>query len=145
MGQQQSQPTTFVLKNAKVESLDIPIQFSPNFLKRLHGLEISPPKADNFEETVQERVNKELALQQEKRIIHEKRSADQVAKEAQDLLRRQAEIPVLKISPEVELAQEQVILCYRNNPTRVLDCWKEVEAFKLAEKKALEEYVVTNK
>ncbi|KAJ3313973.1 hypothetical protein HDV04_001279 [Boothiomyces sp. JEL0838] len=106
MGQQQSQPT-FVLKNAKVESLDIPIQFSPNFLKRLHGLEISPPKPDNFEETVQERVNRELALQQEKRVIHEKRSADQVAKEAQDLLRRQAEIPVLKISPEVELAQEQ--------------------------------------
>ncbi|KAJ3260642.1 hypothetical protein HK103_000252 [Boothiomyces macroporosus] len=113
MGQQQSQPTTFVLKNAKVESLDIPIQFSPNFLKRLHGLEISPPKPDNFEETVQERVNRELALQQEKRVIHEKRSADQVAKEAQDLLRRQAEIPVLKISPEVELAQEQVIQCYR--------------------------------
>ena len=45
----------------------------------------------DVESRVQHEVQRELDLHQQKRLIHEKRSADQVAREAQELIRRQQE------------------------------------------------------
>ncbi|KAI8896911.1 hypothetical protein BC833DRAFT_595619 [Globomyces pollinis-pini] len=111
-------------------------------MRRLQGLELenTKPIAD-LESTVQERVDYELQKQKQVRLIHEKNSSLQVEREAQELLIRQQAIPVLKINPVFQELQDKVVRCYRNNPTRVLDCWREVEEFKKAEKLALKDFV----
>jgi hypothetical protein len=129
MGATQSTPKTFVVNK---ESLDIPIEFNEGFIENISSSD--QKKMDNL---LQQKVDYELDLIREKRIIQENRMARQVLKEAEELLARQR-IPQLNISPTVEKAQHDVILCYRNNPNTVLDCYKEIQAFKRAEHAVLE-------
>nr|KAJ3420525.1 hypothetical protein HK105_005560 [Polyrhizophydium stewartii] len=120
MGAGQSKPTTFVLRNASVTSLDIPIQDT-----RLHSSAEPGYSSDDLDAIVQDRVGRELQAHQQRRLIHEQRSADQVRREAEDLIRRQRNAPAPTPKEEFLKAQQEVVLCYKNNPGRALDCWKE--------------------
>ncbi|KAH6570444.1 hypothetical protein BASA50_009043 [Batrachochytrium salamandrivorans] len=154
MGAHYSKPTaassTFVLQNPAVSSIDIPIQFSPNLLRRLQGVndtqlhssaEAGYSEAD-LDLIVQDRVSLELSVHQQNRLIQEHRSVDQVRREAEDLIRRQKEIPKFVPIEEYSRAEQEVTKCYLNNLTRPLDCWQQVQAFKNLEKKALRDFVV---
>jgi MICOS complex subunit MIC19 len=55
-----------------------------------------------------------------------------VNKEIMDLRQKlQARKKLEKITPEVEKAKEEVVRCLRANDRRPLDCWQEVESFKV--------------
>ncbi|KAI8910948.1 hypothetical protein EDD86DRAFT_204028 [Gorgonomyces haynaldii] len=137
MGQTQSQQNTFVLQNATPGSLQVPVVLSDKLLRKLQG-EDEPPTVDHL---VQDKVNHELERYQQRRFIQEQRSADQVRREAQDLIDRQPDIPKPQEDPESKKVQNQVIQCYKNNPSRVLDCWKEIQEFKNLEKRALRSFI----
>ncbi|KAK4550784.1 hypothetical protein LTR36_000363 [Oleoguttula mirabilis] len=60
------------------------------------------------------------------------RSRDSVQKEIMDLRQKlDARKKVEKTSPEVEKAKEKVVQCLRAHDRRSLDCWQEVEQFKV--------------
>jgi hypothetical protein len=137
MGNKQSKPTTFELKNTQ----DLPIHFNPSFIERLSTLD--KPEILVEESQVQQRVEEELQRYEQKRLLNEKRSVQMVDREAQDLLDRQHPLPPLKISPEMERLQQNVILCYRSKPLKVLDCQKEILEFKKAEKELLQSFIAS--
>jgi len=43
--------------------------------------------------------------------------------------------------PEVKVAQEMLLACYRSHPSTTLDCWKEVADFKLAVAKLEQKFI----
>jgi len=45
--------------------------------------------------------------------------------------------------PEVKEAKEKVVDCYQRLSSRPLDCWREVEEFKLSVRKAEKEFIET--
>jgi altered-inheritance-of-mitochondria protein 13 len=45
------------------------------------------------------------------------------------------------IDPAAESAQDRVIACFRDNPQRPLDCWREVEEFKSTLKQVQREFI----
>ncbi|KNE71838.1 hypothetical protein AMAG_16270 [Allomyces macrogynus ATCC 38327] len=89
---------------------------------------------------VEERVAQRVAAELERRIATEgvrkdnrEQLSSQVAlREAEEMLQRLGRIslPTPEANPACLAAQEQVIACFKANPTRPLDCWQEVEAFK---------------
>ncbi|KAJ3175640.1 hypothetical protein HK101_010615 [Irineochytrium annulatum] len=80
-------------------------------------------------------------MQTQKRLNFESRSADQIRREVEDLLRRQRIVPRPKPSKEYKAKEAEVMECYNKNPGRTLDCWREVEGLKAAYKKAETEFV----
>eukprot|EP00842_Homolaphlyctis_polyrhiza_P004307 jgi/Hompol1/4878/HPOL_003984-RA len=136
MGARQSKPQSYILQNPSLASTEIPIQDN-----KLHSSAEPAYSREDLDDIIQERVSHQLSLHQQRRVIHEQRSADQVRREAEDLIRRQKSITVPEPKEEYLRAQEAVLLCYKGNPSRPLDCWKEVQAFKDLEKKALQEFV----
>lgn len=89
---------TFVLQNS---GLDVPLTITPNAMLKLKSLGNAKkvhvdysaegqPTTQAFEHELEQRLRLELDVAQQKRLIHEKRSADQVAREAEDLIRRQS-------------------------------------------------------
>ncbi|KAI9209254.1 uncharacterized protein BJ171DRAFT_595023 [Polychytrium aggregatum] len=130
---------------------DIPITFSPNLLFRLDQIQNpnaapSPKPAHNHDvdDVVHERVQRAIEKEKQQRLFFEERSADQVRREAEDLLRRQKRVPEQHVNAEYQQLQNAVIDCYRNNTARALDCWKEVADFKGAAKKAQHDFVSTH-
>ncbi|KAJ3087377.1 hypothetical protein HK102_011232 [Quaeritorhiza haematococci] len=131
---------------------EIPIQLSPNFIRQLQGLPPAfapPPFASDeipadIDDIVAERVQRELEKAKQRRFFYEQLSADQVTREVEDLLRRQKSIPKPQAIPKYVAKEEAVIRCYKANPTRPLDCWREVEEFKSAAREAQKEFVVKN-
>ncbi|KAI8919938.1 hypothetical protein DFJ77DRAFT_220933 [Powellomyces hirtus] len=101
----------------------------------------SSQQSQKVDALVDSRVNRELGLQQEIRLGKEQRSADAVAREAEDLIRRQRIQPRHDVHPGAVAAQEAVVECYRKNQSRPLDCWREVENMKNEAKKAQREFV----
>ncbi|KAJ3034178.1 hypothetical protein HDV00_005397 [Rhizophlyctis rosea] len=106
---------------------DVPIQFTPNLLRTLDGTAPPPPafgspfpappsqtisSDSNIDDLVKRRVQREVELHQQKRLAHEQRSADQVRREVEDLLRRQKIPPAQRPVPEYIEKQNAVIACY---------------------------------
>lgn len=59
------------------------------------------------------------------------RTHDSVQKEILDLRQKlDSRKKMDKVSPEVEKAKENLVMCLRTNDRRPLDCWQEVENFK---------------
>jgi hypothetical protein len=137
MGQRQSKPSTFEIRN----DTDVAIHFNPSFLERLESLD-KPTKTVHQSE-VEERVEKELKAHEQKRLLHEKRSVQLVDREAQDLIDRQFPLPEMKISPEMERLQQNVINCYRVNAGKVLDCQEQVLQFQKAERELLHNFIAS--
>ncbi|PHZ15508.1 uncharacterized protein RHIMIDRAFT_89690 [Rhizopus microsporus ATCC 52813] len=48
----------------------------------------------------------------------------------EDMIAKMKRTPPADIPKDVAERQEALIVCYRNNQTRPLDCWAEVEEFK---------------
>ncbi|KNE63852.1 hypothetical protein AMAG_08916 [Allomyces macrogynus ATCC 38327] len=100
---------------------------------------------------VEERVAQRVAAELERRIATEgvrkdnrEQLSSQVAlREAEDMLQRLGRIslPTPEANPACLAAQEQVIACFKANPTRPLDCWQEVEAFKSSLKVVQKEFI----
>ncbi|KAJ3167050.1 hypothetical protein HDU88_002386 [Geranomyces variabilis] len=95
----------------------------------------------SVDDVVRGRVARELALQTEIRLGNEQRSADAVAREAEDLIRRQKIPPKTEPSASAVAAVTAATNCYRKNQSRPLDCWREVEAMKSEVKKARRSFV----
>ena len=136
MGAVSSKPQTFVISND--ESLNIPIQFNQKFIDSLLPHKVEKPQPN---QNIQELVETELDKQRQLRIIQESRLQKQALKETEEILERIEKLPKLKISSLVEQKQNDLIMCYSNKPDSVLDCYKEVQAFKLAEQAALDNFV----
>ncbi|KAJ3048097.1 hypothetical protein HK097_010883, partial [Rhizophlyctis rosea] len=116
----------------------------PAFASPFSSPASNTPASSNIDDVVKQRVQREVDLQQQKRLVHEQRSADQVRREVEDLLRRQKIPPKQEAVPEYVEKQNAVIACYNNNPGRTLDCWREVEEFKDVAKKAQREFVAAH-
>ncbi|KAJ3305209.1 hypothetical protein HDU76_005051, partial [Blyttiomyces sp. JEL0837] len=135
------------------------MQLSPNLIRKLQGLEPDPRFARSkheqefsakgrkstpsskaseadIDEIVSSRVQRELEAQQQRRLVFEGRSAENVRREAEDLLRRLKLPPKPHYTKEYAEKTEAVVSCYRANPGRTLDCWKEVEELKETVRKA---------
>ncbi|KAI9353250.1 hypothetical protein DFJ73DRAFT_332982 [Zopfochytrium polystomum] len=122
----------------------IPIHIAPNLIRRLQGLPADPrlsrkptttksgPTSEQVEAIVESRVQRELDRQTQRRVVFETRSADQVRQEAEELLNRLHIPPRPNPNAELVRKEEAVVSCYRNNPSRTLDCWREVEDLKQA-------------
>ncbi|KAJ3182775.1 hypothetical protein HDU87_008114 [Geranomyces variabilis] len=100
--------------------------------------------SSSVDDVVRGRVARELALQTEIRLGNEQRSADAVAREAEDLIRRQKILPKTEPSPSAVAAVTAATNCYRKNQSRPLDCWREVEVMKLEAKKARRNFVAAH-
>ncbi|KAI9092889.1 hypothetical protein DFS34DRAFT_652845 [Phlyctochytrium arcticum] len=94
-----------------------------------------------IDQVIRQRVQREVELHQQKRLAHEQRSADQVRREAEDLLQRQKLPPKFVIDQKAVEAEKAVAECYRGHSNTPLDCWREVENLKEAAKRAQKEFV----
>ena len=61
----------------------------PTFASPFSPPASNTPANSNIDDVVKQRVQREVELHQQKRLVHEQRSADQVRREVEDLLRRQ--------------------------------------------------------
>ncbi|TPX36506.1 hypothetical protein SmJEL517_g01350 [Synchytrium microbalum] len=147
MGGKQTKTEPLVFHNEPA----VPIQFSSNFLRQLQGLppdnSVFPssgtsPSEEDLDSIINKRVQYENDLQRQRRAAYEQRSADQVAREADDLIRRARGVSLPTPKPEYIEKEQSVIDCYKKNPGRPLDCWREVEEFKLVAKKAEKDFVL---
>ena len=73
----------------------------------------TPLKKPVDDSAIQEQVAKELDVQQQRRLIYEQRSADQVRREAEDLLRRQKAIKKVEPSVDYVNAEKALLQCYK--------------------------------
>ncbi|KAJ3005415.1 hypothetical protein HKX48_000688, partial [Thoreauomyces humboldtii] len=103
-----------------------------------------PTHEGNIDDLVRARVEREMAIVQQRRVAFEQRSADAVRREAEDLVRRTKIQPKTPLDADCVAAQEAVVECYRKNPTRTLDCWREVEQMKDTARKAQKAFVEAN-
>ncbi|RKO94016.1 hypothetical protein BDK51DRAFT_36922 [Blyttiomyces helicus] len=71
------------------------------------------PSQDHIDDLVKDRVQREVERHQQMRLAHEKRSADQVRREAEDLIRRQKIVPKPVIDHSAVAAQDAVMKCYQ--------------------------------
>ncbi|KAJ3007033.1 UNVERIFIED_CONTAM: Ubiquitin carboxyl-terminal hydrolase 14, partial [Siphonaria sp. JEL0065] len=86
----------------------------------------------SLDEVVQNRVQRELELQQHRKLNYEKLNSDLLLREADALIRRQKIAPVAAVKEDIVAKEQSLIECYKNNAGRTLDCWKEVEELKKA-------------
>ncbi|KAI8819093.1 uncharacterized protein EV422DRAFT_535088 [Fimicolochytrium jonesii] len=96
---------------------------------------------ESIEAAVQSRVARQVDLHQQKRLVNEKRSAEAVAREAEDVLRRQRLPPKGTPKADCVAAENAVVTCYRNNPETPLNYWREVETMKATARLAQREFV----
>ncbi|TPX49733.1 hypothetical protein SeMB42_g00375 [Synchytrium endobioticum] len=132
----------------------VPVTFSASFLRQLQGLpsdnifpfenqhQPAAPSDAELETIIQQRVAYETELQQQRSFNYEARSADQVRREAEDLIRRARGAPLPSPKPEYADMEQQLVDCYRNKHGRPLDCWREVEEFKEMAKAAERDFVL---
>ncbi|KAG0295282.1 hypothetical protein BGZ98_001446 [Dissophora globulifera] len=153
MGSSQSkgdgQPMVFVN-----EENPVPVRVSTAFVKQLQQTQPDEGSRQDIENQVRQRVQAELA-----RIQTEKSSAVDtthvgyksttnanavVTEQELDQLAKHAPTKHIKVLPdEITKAQDALILCYKNNPERSLDCWAEVQEFKDLVQKAQNAFIAT--
>ncbi|KAL0091159.1 hypothetical protein J3Q64DRAFT_1710435 [Phycomyces blakesleeanus] len=157
MGAQQSKSEPVIFYNQNV-----PLQFSQGLVDSLETRTKSAPAAssqqvrpEEVEERVRERVAEELKRVQEKQEEINQRVYSDMAKKNIDndqnsvvlgadinnMIEKIKRTPAKAIPAEIAERQEALVVCYKNNESRPLDCWKEVEAFKASVAKAQKTFV----
>ncbi|KIY64583.1 hypothetical protein CYLTODRAFT_457065 [Cylindrobasidium torrendii FP15055 ss-10] len=146
----------------KVFTTETPISFSPDVVDRLAAnvtsSEVPAERQLTLDGHVRARIQAEMArLRKEEEEVRAKIEAalekenldrektlatDGDVKDSASLLNDLEEIKAkverfqerkaLVDYPELKGIQEKVLACYRNQPTRTLDCWREVNQFKVA-------------
>ncbi|KAJ3011421.1 UNVERIFIED_CONTAM: hypothetical protein HDU68_001678 [Siphonaria sp. JEL0065] len=130
------QPETIEFKRPEGEG-PVTVSLTPNLLHSLRGL---APEAgskgvkgkQSLDEVVQNRVQRELEVQQLRKLNYEKLNSDLLLREADDLIRRQKIAPDAAAREDIVAKENALIECYKNKTGRTLDCWKEVEELKKA-------------
>ncbi|KAJ1915583.1 hypothetical protein H4219_004249 [Mycoemilia scoparia] len=96
----------------------------------------------NFADEVEAQVAKELSRYHEKLQIEEAKDNErynhqystlEIRDSLRDMIQTYSNIPKKLESPVVKAAlqaRDEVAACYKNNPERTLDCWKQVQDFK---------------
>ncbi|KAJ3012273.1 UNVERIFIED_CONTAM: hypothetical protein HDU68_001295 [Siphonaria sp. JEL0065] len=142
------QPETIEFKRPEGEG-PVTVSLTPNMLRSLRGL---APEAgskgvkgkQSLDEVVQNRVQRELELQQQRKLNYEKLNSDLLLREAEDLMRRQKIAPVAAEKEHIVAKEKALVECYKNNTGRTLDCWKEVEDLKKAVASAQKDFFTAN-
>ena len=147
MGAAQSSQSSDHVVNAPEQGTSV--EFSPSLISRLANPS-SGDKPTSTDEIVRQRLAAESAAlrQKEAEILSsisaalEKENLDKEKpgmtsevlgrdiEEVREKIERMAQDKKYKENPALVQAKEGVVLCYRNNAERPLDCWREVEAFK---------------
>ncbi|KAI3405383.1 hypothetical protein KGF56_001830 [Candida oxycetoniae] len=147
MGSTTSKPET------KVFTPETPIEFSSSFLAQLEqSPESDYSRAQYAEKYIQERVAKELTKLEREAMdkfrattnealsrasssptnstpeISVQATNEKIAKLTQ-LLKENAELEKVDISPEIKESRENVINCLKSNQGKSLNCWDQVETF----------------
>lgn len=69
------------------------------------------------------------------------RSVSVVAHDVEELLRRNKEIAIKPLDPQMVAYQKAVVECYKKNEERPLDCWREVDQFKESVRSAQRKFI----
>lgn len=121
-----------------------PLQFSPLEEKPTPKQPVSTESNEKIEALVKERVTEELSrlkAQQEqknnqaygqlaKKNIENDHNSIAMKEDIETMIQKMKRSAPANIPTEVAERQEALIVCYKNNQTRPLDCWAEVEEFK---------------
>ncbi|RHZ81218.1 hypothetical protein Glove_122g73 [Diversispora epigaea] len=101
-------------------------------------------KIQERQEEVQTRIKEEI---ERSRIFIEDSGANSVTTErdVKELVLRIERKYEDKILPDLIEQQRAVISCYKNNNTRTLDCWEQVQSFKRKTHDVIQEYVTNQK
>ncbi|KXS18911.1 hypothetical protein M427DRAFT_53390 [Gonapodya prolifera JEL478] len=117
---------------------NVPIQFSPTLLKTLSADPANRPVyserevADLLARHVAHEVDKVQRGQQFARELREEVDREQVTRRAEELLERHKAYPLPTPDPTIVAKKQAVIACYKANPDRPLDCWREAAEFRKA-------------
>ncbi|EPQ31192.1 uncharacterized protein PFL1_01380 [Pseudozyma flocculosa PF-1] len=148
-----------------------PLQFGRSLLNSLDKTHVEGPSADRqatLDSSVQQRIKSELdRLRKEEAEVRsqiekaiEKENLERESKHSgaegknSNVLRQELDEVRKKIERHrqksdisayagVKEAQEQLVKCYKSQPERTLDCWKEAEDFKAAVAKAEKEFIAS--
>ncbi|KAI8974985.1 hypothetical protein BDB01DRAFT_805609 [Pilobolus umbonatus] len=158
MGAQQSktqEPIIFYNPN-------VPVEFSQGFVQNLEKkVDNKPEKIESrqVEELVRQRVNEELEkLKKNESQLKEKLYVDLADKnlekgelnsvkldsDMESMIDRIKRSSAKDLPEYIKSRQDAVITCYRNNPSRTLDCWKEVAEFKDAVAEEQKKFIATH-
>ncbi|CAO3636544.1 unnamed protein product [Cunninghamella blakesleeana] len=106
------------------------------------------------EALVRQRVAEELERSQQqqqqlygelsKQNINHDQNSVALKTDIENLIQRIKRSPHKDIPTEIAERQEALVLCYKKNESRVLDCWQEVEQFKESVSKAQKHFVATH-
>ncbi|KAI7902564.1 uncharacterized protein BX663DRAFT_509680 [Cokeromyces recurvatus] len=136
-----SEPIIFYNQNSN------PLQFNQGFNEPVMENKKEPVVSnEKIEQLVRERVVQELQRLKEQQEQVNKRSYDELAKkniendhnsiamaeDIENMIQKVQRTAPSDIPPTVSKRQEALIMCYKKNQTRPLDCWEEVEQFKEA-------------
>ncbi|KAI9330993.1 hypothetical protein BDR26DRAFT_689834 [Obelidium mucronatum] len=144
------QPETIEFKRPEGEG-PVTVSLTPNMLRSLRGLALETNGGvkgskgkQSLDEVVQNRVQRELELQKQRKLNFEKLNSDLLLREADDLIRRQKIAPVSVAQAEVVAKEQALVSCYKQNSGRTLNCWKEVEDLKAAVLKSQKDFFLSN-
>ncbi|KAJ3126005.1 hypothetical protein HK100_010495, partial [Physocladia obscura] len=90
----------------------------------------------NAEKDTDARVQLALSRLLNSKLNYERLNSDLLIREADSLTQRQKIAPIPSPDPLIQSKESALIACYKQNSSRSLDCWKEVEDLKLAFAKA---------
>ncbi|KAF7729629.1 hypothetical protein EC973_004002 [Apophysomyces ossiformis] len=124
-------------------------------LQTASSSEASNVRPEEVENIVRQRVTEELQRAQEqqeelnkqiygdiaKRNIDHDHNSVAMGADIESMIQRIQRSPAKEIPADVAERQEAVILCYKKNESRPLDCWEEVEQFKESVAKAQKKFV----
>ncbi|KAI8093721.1 uncharacterized protein BX664DRAFT_330408 [Halteromyces radiatus] len=154
MGATQSKTEPVIFYNQNV-----PLQFSQGLVDSLETRQKSsqPAPAHTSEEVdnlVRQRVAEELERthQQQQQLYGDiaKQNIDNdvssvaLGTDIKNMIQRIQRSSPKEIPAEIAERQEALVLCYKKNDARVLDCWQEVEQFKESVTKAQKQFVATH-
>ncbi|KAI8381419.1 uncharacterized protein BYT42DRAFT_566459 [Radiomyces spectabilis] len=156
--QSKSEPIIFYNQN-------VPLQFSQGLVDSLEARKpksaaTDAPKArpEEIEAIVRQRVEEELKRAQQQQEEVNKRAYNELSKkniendhnsvvmnsDIETMIQRIKRSPAKEVPAEIIERQEAVVLCYKNNQSRPLDCWEEVEAFKESVTEAQRKFVAAH-
>ncbi|CAO3590989.1 unnamed protein product [Absidia cylindrospora] len=92
----------------------------------------------------QQELNQQLYGDMAKQNIDNDRSSVALGTDIDNMIKRIQRSSPKDIPADIAERQEALVLCYKKNEARVLDCWHEVEQFKESVTKAQKHFVATH-
>ncbi|KAI9015617.1 hypothetical protein DFJ74DRAFT_709544 [Hyaloraphidium curvatum] len=140
MGGRQSKPDD-VTVHVNASDPPVPIQFMPDLLDTLSKPASSESYTrDEVEHIVRAKLKEQLEAIREAdykmRELEEDIAAQELARRSEELVKQTRTIRVRMPEAEVLVKERAVVECYKRNPDRPIDCWKEFEDFKEAARKS---------